>query len=122
MENFLRIQCGTCCRNLDKNNIYNDLDRGDGVCKYLDEVTNLCSIYETRPNKYNVEKGYQYHQTNEKNGGIIMELIIDRLTKNYQNKIAVDRMSIRLTEGAYGLVGAKFVTASSFTPFVFYLI
>ena len=60
MKKFVCIQCGTCCRNLDKNNIYNDLDKGDGICKYLDELTNLCNIYEARPDKCNVEKGYQY--------------------------------------------------------------
>ena len=33
-----------------------------------------------------------------------MELSIDRLTKQYQNKIAVDRISLRLNTGIYGLV------------------
>ena len=60
MGKFVCIQCGTCCRNLDKNNLYSDLDRGDGICKHFDEVANLCSIYEIRPDKCNVEKGYQY--------------------------------------------------------------
>lgn len=36
-----------------------------------------------------------------------MELCIDRLTKQYQNKIAVDRISLRLTNGVYGLLGAN---------------
>lgn len=36
-----------------------------------------------------------------------MELIIDRLTKQYKNKIAVDRLSVRLTKGVYGLLGAN---------------
>ena len=36
-----------------------------------------------------------------------MELIIDRLTKQYKNKIANDRVSITLTEGVYGLLGAN---------------
>lgn len=36
-----------------------------------------------------------------------MELIIDRLTKQYQNKIAVDRFSLRLHTGVYGLLGAN---------------
>ena len=36
-----------------------------------------------------------------------MELCIDRLTKQYQNKIAVDRVSLRLTNGVYGLLGAN---------------
>ena len=36
-----------------------------------------------------------------------MELIIDRLTKQYKNKIAVDRISLRLEKGVYGLLGAN---------------
>lgn len=36
-----------------------------------------------------------------------MELAIDRLTKQYQNKIAVDRISLRLNTGVYGLLGAN---------------
>ena len=36
-----------------------------------------------------------------------MELSIDRLTKQYQNKSAVDRISLRLNTGIYGLLGAN---------------
>lgn len=36
-----------------------------------------------------------------------MELCIDRLTKQYENKIAVDRISLQLTNGVYGLLGAN---------------
>ena len=36
-----------------------------------------------------------------------MELCIDRLTKHYENKIAVDRVSLQLTNGVYGLLGAN---------------
>lgn len=36
-----------------------------------------------------------------------MELIIDRLTKQYKNKIVVDRLSLSLHEGVYGLLGAN---------------
>lgn len=36
-----------------------------------------------------------------------MELVIDRLTKQYKNKIAVDRISLTLKEGVYGLLGAN---------------
>ena len=36
-----------------------------------------------------------------------MELCIDRLTKQYENKIAVDRVSLLLTNGVYGLLGAN---------------
>ncbi|PWJ48919.1 ABC transporter ATP-binding protein [Faecalicatena contorta] len=34
-----------------------------------------------------------------------MELVIDRLTKQYKNKIAVDRISLKLGTGVYGLLG-----------------
>lgn len=36
-----------------------------------------------------------------------MELKADRLTKQYKNKIAVDRISFRFKEGVYGLLGAN---------------
>ena len=36
-----------------------------------------------------------------------MELIIDRLTKQFQNKIAVDRVSLRLHNGVFGLLGTN---------------
>jgi ABC-2 type transport system ATP-binding protein len=36
-----------------------------------------------------------------------VELIIDRLTKQYKNKIAVDRVSLTLKEGVYGLLGSN---------------
>lgn len=36
-----------------------------------------------------------------------MELILDRLTKQYQNKIAVDRISLKLQKGVYGMLGAN---------------
>lgn len=36
-----------------------------------------------------------------------MELIIDKLTKQYKNKIAVDHISLNLQKGVYGLLGAN---------------
>ena len=36
-----------------------------------------------------------------------MELVVDRLTKQYKNKIAVDRISLTLHTGVYGLLGAN---------------
>ena len=36
-----------------------------------------------------------------------MELIIDRVSKQYKNKIAVDRISAKLQQGVYGLLGAN---------------
>ena len=36
-----------------------------------------------------------------------MELSLDRLSKHYGNKIAVDRVSVTLKPGVYGLLGAN---------------
>lgn len=36
-----------------------------------------------------------------------MELIIDRVSKQYKNRIAVDRVSVKLHQGVYGLLGAN---------------
>ena len=36
-----------------------------------------------------------------------MELIFDQVTKQYKNKIAVDRVSLSLKQGVYGLLGAN---------------
>lgn len=56
---FQCTRCGLCCKKLPLNKIYKDLDRGDGICKYLDISSNLCSIYNKRPLKCNVDKFYQ---------------------------------------------------------------
>lgn len=49
--------CGCCCRNVSKSDLYADLDRGDGICKYLEG--NLCSIYEERPLLCRVDECYE---------------------------------------------------------------
>lgn len=54
---FACDRCGSCCRNLDKSDLYKELDRGDGTCKYLQN--NLCSIYENRPLLCRVDESYE---------------------------------------------------------------
>jgi len=53
---FPCTKCGKCCKHLNLSSIYEDLDRGDGVCKYLRR--NLCSIYEHRPLKCRIDDAY----------------------------------------------------------------
>lgn len=50
-------QCGKCCRNLNKSQLYSELDRGDGICKFLNG--NLCSIYQVRPLLCRVDDCYE---------------------------------------------------------------
>ncbi|MFG6369805.1 MAG: YkgJ family cysteine cluster protein [Lachnospiraceae bacterium] len=54
---FMCDCCGCCCRNLSKSELYLDLDRGDGICKYLEG--NLCLIYEERPLLCRVDDCYE---------------------------------------------------------------
>ena len=49
-------KCGSCCRHLNLSELFSDLDRGDGICKFLDG--NLCSIYDDRPLKCRVDESY----------------------------------------------------------------
>lgn len=52
-------QCGLCCKNIHLIDELKDFHQGDGICKYLDIETNLCKIYEIRPDICNVEKSYE---------------------------------------------------------------
>ncbi len=52
-------RCGACCSHLKVfGDIYQNLDRGDGVCRHYDIMTKRCLIYEIRPNLCNVSKGF----------------------------------------------------------------
>ena len=45
-------KCGACCKFLPgrvPQNVLEELDRGDGTCKWL-MTNNSCAIYENRPN------------------------------------------------------------------------
>ena len=49
-------KCGLCCRNLKKSDLYAELDRGDGICRFLNG--NLCSIYNERPLLCRIDESY----------------------------------------------------------------
>ena len=51
--------CGLCCMNLKISELYSDLDRGDGICRFFDLTSKLCSIYKNRPDKCNIDKTYE---------------------------------------------------------------
>lgn len=50
--------CGQCCMNLSNSPLYGDLDDGHGICRYFNIKTHLCSIYERRPVKCNIDAMY----------------------------------------------------------------
>ena len=49
-------KCGACCRSIAGIEILQELDRGDGVCKFLQN--NLCTIYVNRPLVCRVDECY----------------------------------------------------------------
>ncbi len=59
--NFPCYKCGACCRQVNKANVEHNLDRGDGICRYFNEKTNLCDIYENRPDICRVDFMYKQH-------------------------------------------------------------
>ncbi|MCL1986703.1 MAG: YkgJ family cysteine cluster protein [Firmicutes bacterium] len=51
-------QCGSCCQSIGGNEIYRNLDNGNGVCINYDKETKLCLIYAERPLLCRVEEAY----------------------------------------------------------------
>jgi Fe-S-cluster containining protein len=58
LDSFQCLKCGACCRSLDKSIHFAEYHDGNGVCKYLDDKTNLCTIYDKRPLLCNIDKAY----------------------------------------------------------------
>lgn len=56
---FQCIKCGLCCRNIGEIEQLKSFHNGDGICRYLDQETNLCEIYDSRPLICNVEESYR---------------------------------------------------------------
>lgn len=54
---FTCDKCGECCRHLNRSELYKDLDRGDGICIYLEG--DLCSIYDERPLLCRIDESYK---------------------------------------------------------------
>ena len=51
--------CGLCCQNLHRSPLYADLHDGNGICRYFDKATNKCKIYDSRPDKCNIDITYK---------------------------------------------------------------
>nr|WP_159676003.1 YkgJ family cysteine cluster protein [Enhydrobacter sp. AX1] len=64
-SSFPCSSCGLCCKSLSNNPLATDLNRGDGVCRHLDEETKLCKIYTERPLVCRVEDFYNTFLTDK---------------------------------------------------------
>lgn len=60
-EKFPCDCCGLCCMSLKRSLLYQDLDRGDGICRFFEMDTRLCSIYENRPVKCSIDRSYELY-------------------------------------------------------------
>lgn len=58
MAMFPCQKCGECCRHIGNVSFVKDMALSNGICKFLDERTNLCSRYETRPIFCNIDLFY----------------------------------------------------------------
>lgn len=59
MNKFPCTSCGECCRHITNIPTLEEFDKGNGICIYLDEQTNLCKIYETRPEICRIDLMYE---------------------------------------------------------------
>ena len=57
-------QCGCCCRNIGKVFWAKSMALSNGICKYLNQETNLCIIYKDRPIFCNVDAFYEKYLKN----------------------------------------------------------
>jgi len=53
---FPCTSCGLCCQNISNIKELERYDLGNGICKYFDSISNLCTIYENRPDICRVDK------------------------------------------------------------------
>ncbi len=60
-KNFPCSQCGACCRHVDLSELTAYLNRGDGVCRYYDQITHLCTIYDSRPEVCRIDQFYEQY-------------------------------------------------------------
>ncbi|WP_455630519.1 YkgJ family cysteine cluster protein [Megamonas sp.] len=58
-------RCGACCRKIGTVYWAKDMALSNGICKYLNQKTNLCTIYENRPIFCNVEAFYKKYYKDE---------------------------------------------------------
>lgn len=52
--------CGLCCRHVDRSDITQGMNRGDGVCKYLGDDLSTCTIYAARPAFCRIDDSYTF--------------------------------------------------------------
>jgi len=62
---FPCTSCGLCCQNISNIKELEKYDLGNGTCKYFDNISKLCTIYEKRPDICRVDKMFDLVYSNE---------------------------------------------------------
>ena len=85
-------KCGLCCRCLNRNPIFRELgmDPGNGICRFLDQETNLCTIYEDRPLICRVDDLYEETQLREKMSKSDWHEINKEVCEKLQQEMQID--------------------------------
>lgn len=73
--------CGQCCRRVNQSTQTAFLDRGDGVCRHLDETNNLCLIYAHRPLVCRVEEYYKKYLSSQIDWNKFVEINLEICTE-----------------------------------------
>ena len=80
--------------NLQKSELYDDLNRGDGICYYFDEKSKLCTIYGNRPDKCNIDRMYE----------LIFKDAMSQEQYYQMNYVACNELKKRRTQDVFGQV------------------
>ncbi len=63
-DSFPCKRCGACCRNIGRIIGTESMVLPNGICKFLDQTSNLCTQYNTRPIFCNVDEFYDKYLFN----------------------------------------------------------
>ncbi len=61
---FPCARCSACCRQIGLSELGREMALPNGICKFLNQDTNLCTKYESRPIFCNVDKYYDLYLIN----------------------------------------------------------
>lgn len=85
---FPCTKCGLCCRHVDRSELTTILDRGDGICIYLNTHSAECKIYRSRPQACRIDSSFIYFS--------------EQMTlTNYYKKNAIVCNALQLEHGAH---------------------
>ena len=77
--------CGQCCKRIANSEHLSQFDRGDGICKFLNISSNLCTIYDERPIFCRIEDYYEKYLKQKMSWEQFTQMNVDICVK-FQNE------------------------------------